>query len=65
MGMEFIFGLTVGGFKETGKIIICMDKEFTLGKMAGDMKVNMRTIGNMGTVFILGMTGNSTKENGL
>lgn len=41
-----------------------MEKESTLGKMAENMKENIKMIKNMDMVFILGLMVENTKENG-
>ena len=50
--------------REIGKTTICMVEESTLGKMAGDMKVSMKMIGNTDTVSTLGTTVNNMKVSG-
>jgi len=59
-----MFGLMDEDLKEIGKTTICMVEESTLGKMAGDMKVSMKMIGNTDTVSTLGTTVNNMKVSG-
>jgi hypothetical protein len=49
---------------ENGKITTCMEREFTHGLTAEDMKVNTKWIKSMDTVFIIGQTEEFTKEIG-
>jgi hypothetical protein len=44
----------VGNLKATGKQIICMEKEYILGKTVEDMKVNILMIKSKGSVYING-----------
>lgn len=41
-----------------------MEREFILGKMAGNMKENTKMIKNMAMVFILGLMAENMKANG-
>ena len=51
--------------QETGSIITCMEKEFTLGLMVDDMKVTTKWIKSMDTVNINGLMDVNTKDTGL
>jgi hypothetical protein len=51
----------VDNLMEIGKPITCMEKEFILGKMEGDMKENIIMTRNMDLVFILGPMGENMK----
>ena len=50
--------------KALGKTIICTDKELIHGVMAGNTKVNILWIKNMGTAFISGLMEGDTKDIG-
>jgi hypothetical protein len=50
--------------QDNGKIIICMEKEFTLGQTAVDMKDSMKWIKSMDTEFTNGPMEEYTKAAG-
>lgn len=62
--MENINGKMAVCILENGKITICMEKVFTLGLMAEDMKVNMKWIKSMALEFTNGQTVVYTREIG-
>jgi hypothetical protein len=49
---------------ENGKIITCMEREFTHGLTVEDMKVNTKWIKSMDMVFIIGQMEEFTREIG-
>ena len=49
---------------EIGNIVLCMVSEFTNGKMADNMKVNINLIKDMEWVFLCGQMVSDMKENG-
>lgn len=54
-----------GHTPDNGKIIICMEKEFTLGPTVVDMKDSMKWIRNTDMEFTNGPMEEYTKEAGL
>ena len=50
--------------REIGKITLCMEKAFIVGKMEGNMKENINMIKNMGSVFIFGLIKEGMKGSG-
>ena len=50
-----IYGLMVVSMKANGDLTICMEMEFTLGKMADVTKANMNKIRNMGMECMCGL----------
>jgi hypothetical protein len=54
MARECMNGLTEESMMENGKIIICMEKESTPGKMEDDMKEIISMTESMDSVFIHG-----------
>lgn len=64
MAKESTLGLMEEDMKGTGKLIICMGKEFILGKMGGNMKVNTLMTRNKDTVSIYGLMVENTWVNG-
>ena len=64
MEVEFTFGLMEENTTGSGRIIICMEKVFTLGKTEECMREIMKTIENMVMVFTLGTMESNTKDGG-
>ena len=64
MVVEFTFGQMVVNTTGSGRIIICMAKEFIHGKMVECMKETTKMIESMVMVSTLGMTANNTKVGG-
>ena len=62
--LVFICGLMVGDMKDTGKTIICMDKEYIHGEMEESMMEITIWIKNMVMVFIIGLTVENTRVSG-
>lgn len=57
--MEFTFGQMEDDMKDTGRIIIWMDAEYTPGKTDVATKVNIRTIRSTASVYTLGQMADS------
>jgi hypothetical protein len=64
MDVEFMFGLMVVNTTGSGRIIICMVKEFIHGKMEECMKETMKMTESMVMVSTLGTMANNTKVGG-
>jgi hypothetical protein len=62
--MELILGIKIKNTLVNGKIIRCMVKEKSYGKMDKFMKDNIKTIKNMGLEFLFGQKGESMLANG-
>jgi hypothetical protein len=65
MVKDFILGLTAGSMKENGKQIRCMEREHSLGLMAGSILVSMLKIKKEATVNSSGQIDDAIEENGL
>lgn len=61
MGKVCINGKTADSISVDGRIITCMVKESTHGKMGENMMVNICLIKNMASVFIFGKMADSMK----
>ena len=64
MVVEFTFGQMVVNTTGSGRIIICMAKEFIHGKMVECMKETTKMIESMVMVSTLGTMANNTKVGG-
>lgn len=64
MGMVLINGLMIEFIKVFGKIIKCMGKEFSLGKMEEDTRESMLRIKNMDLENFIGVMEDIIKDNG-
>jgi hypothetical protein len=64
MVLEPILGRMERYIQDNGKKEICMDKEYLVGLMAEDTKVNIYRIKNTDLVYILGKMEDSMLDNG-
>jgi hypothetical protein len=64
MGMELTPGQTRGCSLVTGTTTRCMVKEYSLGLMAGSMRVSIMMIKNKDSAFSLGLMEEDMKDSG-